>query len=961
MACNNSNFIVNQINLESLDPSSFIISAGVGADSDAFGDTAGSANTVYIKSSLDPNIHYIDYAMSMPAYLVNAPSAVTLNAASYAYEDDPNRSVIANVAAEDLAIYRRNKPVFNAPIDATELMYMRYASPVYASFDESGNQNKSDLFTMIAPKAAHPYFAALPWKSNTSTYGPWTNYPSLDGESSSAHGAEVKVMEDYVPWNYGGMVNLDKVANEEIYSSVQYDQTLEMGSVSVPGLPGFNSGGLFGEYDWSYTPTQRNLTLSGTTYNVLEAITTDPAGDLGPIITNMSVNINSSNVGTTYNFRTYVRKIGFFNKETQDLINKNSKSFLKLYSDMNKSISSIIGKVAKESQAYETSLKSKEKRSVKGSEANLYKSKFFATSPGVVLAGYSTPFLAEKEASSGSLDRGVSALSSYQDAQENYRMKTFVGIYPANELYANMASKYPTTSFMSLDGLFSPVSFYPSPGNATFAMNPYPRHKCPHCGGDGQLGSYSIKQSVSGTASSVTLQCPYCFKKYPNAATDSTTQSSTEGEALPPYVLTNTNDISNISALLSDSGSASNSDNTSKGGKLIPINNITLNPVVVPEGIFSNTNAKSSDKSRHCIEVIANNMNFTGKMQTSTNLNRKKRTKKNPDYADNSNIYGGSVLNNQRFFGFRGPMVLHGWGYDIDGYPVPNASDEPRYDNSGRPLRFAASISVDDANAKYDKLKPGDPFVESNISNFDNGYLIKNPNDESQESKYGGATVKKLKVENDLNGNGSFDNGGDIITQQYTMSNGKWTKGDRSTKFRINFAEQPDRWPVGPIDLRWDYNRKIWTIPNNSPTIYKWVYVTLEEDLLRDGNKDVTYAARGYIDDIEYVAESLEPGYRRLAYVKDRSGFTAPRGAKLLCKYMPNSGFYEPINKPVIVAVGTISGGQVTISQTYARGNSGTTPTITVSYNNPLGFDTSSGGSGIFTFIDGMWTLTGRA
>ena len=61
---------------------------------------------------------------------------------------------------------------------------------------------------------------------------------------------------------------------------------------------------------------------------------------------------------------------------------------------------------------------------------------------------------------------------------------------------------------------------------------------------------------------------------------------------------------------------------------------------------------------------------------------------------------------------------------------------------------------------------------------------------------------------------------------------------------------------------------------------------------------------------------------RRLVYVKDRSGYGAPRGSKLLCRYNRDTGFYEPISKPSHIVFGTIIGGSNTaiVELTYIKG-----------------------------------------
>lgn len=168
-------------------------------------------------------------------------------------------------------------------------------------------------------------------------------------------------------------------------------------------------------------------------------------------------------------------------------------------------------------------------------------------------------------------------------------------------------------------------------------MVPYFRKDCPHCGGDGILGNISRKLRVSDTtASNDSIQCPYCYQKYPVSSKSSKTLNSSDsnsgGETLPPYVLTNTNDISNLATLATDSSasaSSSASDSNSKAGLNIPVNLETLQPIVVPEGMMSNTNSKSSeDKNRHCIEIVANNISYPAKLGTSIGLNRKKETRK---------------------------------------------------------------------------------------------------------------------------------------------------------------------------------------------------------------------------------------------------------------------------------------------------------------------------------------------
>lgn len=90
------------------------------------------------------------------------------------------------------------------------------------------------------------------------------------------------------------------------------------------------------------------------------------------------------------------------------------------------------------------------------------------------------------------------------------------------------------------------------------------------------------------------------------------------------------------------------------------------------------------------------------------------------EYSVN-NAYPQSV----RGIANKGPLLLHGWGYDIDGKPIPNAADN-------------------EADARDGK------FEDENLKD----------------------------------------------------------------EFYSHYLRKPHMWPVGPVDLRWDRKRAVWTVPN---------------------------------------------------------------------------------------------------------------------------------------------------
>ena len=116
-----------------------------------------------------------------------------------------------------------------------------------------------------------------------------------------------------------------------------------------------------------------------------------------------------------------------------------------------------------------------------------------------------------------------------------------------------------------------------------------------------------------------------------------------------------------------------------------------------------------------------------------------------------------------RYLAHRGPLVLHGWGYDVYGKPVPNANETGVF--SGIPGQSGLPVN---------EWVSGSPF--SGLHRKDYNLL--------------------------------------------------------SDKFHPGFLNQPETWPVGPVDLRWDRKRSVWTVPNN----FRLYVANLQDPLSGLGN-----------------------------------------------------------------------------------------------------------------------------
>ncbi len=747
------------------------------------------------------------------------------------------------------------------------------------------------------------------------------------------------------------------------------------------------------------------------------------------VITNIQVNIGNQGITSTYSLRTYTKKLGLFNKTEIDKITKQGKELVQ----RDKQIASV------RQQAVNTEISQFKIREDKRlGEANSYfdsigfSSKLFGWSPTTVFIGQASPFLksldvqpdyippsslyvepegfaVRGEASKNyslpkSEDVGDNESAKPEDLLENtqshipmmlnnLRYRTDVGMHELKEVRAQLGENYGMQSAMSLDGLLSPVSFYPTHKNSTYSYSKYDLDTCPFCKGTKKIKS-EYKYYTDGNTSNFVdfVYCDKCERKDKKLKyTLSSTATGQSSETLPPYIITNLSTLNVLEQFKSLGTGGSSSSNTSGNSA---INLLTLNPILVSKGQFRNSNTQNYqgahpdgkhdslklagkerpfyDRCRHSIEIVARgaipqeNLTITDNVYDFKDghqadfYNEDLQLK---DITDNRDTGSIPILPNyqmnQRFLGLRGPLTMHAWGYDSDGFPVPNAAEEPyEIDSIGRPKRFALKIKTSQ-DVKYQDVPFGGVY-SSGRELLVKGEESAVPADDTNVTYYtyenNMENAGGFVISDDYSGDRTVGFQGDIISKTQAWDGKSWSKKTRLNEFYLNFGERPDLWPVGPVDLRWDTKRKVWSVPS-AASLYKMVYITLEEDLIKPADHyDETFAARGYLDELEYSVEPLPVGSRRLVYVKDKSGWTAPRGAKFLCRYDSDSGFYEPVSKPSYTAFGTIIGNLATIEMSYAQGKAaGSMPTMKVNFENKLGIRV--GNTGFFNYNGGKWIL----
>jgi len=731
----------------------------------------------------------------------------------------------------------------------------------------------------ISPKCAIPSFAAIPIRDNIAVYGPWISHPglisstifpgnSVPGANALTNnivgGVEVEIADGYSPWEYGGMDNLDSAILTKLADNNKYQQVLEKGSITFAGI------------------MLRNTNIGSKFIN-----------NNGPVINSIQIEMNDGGYKTTYHFRTYSRKLGLFNKEQSDNIQKFGKQTL---SNRKTIVENIRSQLSRQISLQDPA----------GDRAARLP-KALSYSPVNVLVGGAYPMVHKNS----SMDNAYTQLnfdptwhlrpiipnSVSSTPRDMIRQQTVAQLYDSQELgkvIAERPADYSSRSIMSLDGIVSPISFYPTPYGCTYAITFYPRSKCPYCKGRGtyQHQSYSasntdLKDNSPSTNTSTTTitnsfttisnaTCMFCVL---DADVDTLKKKSARpNEITPPFLIASGTDLQ----IITDRATAFQYNSC-------VINSYTLNPMVMsaPGSDFScYGNKQSSDRCGHSIDVVAfgnTSMSFQDGLRSSISNTI------NKNYNDyDTNLIAADPSNSQAFqnirsFGLRGPLMLHSWGYDLEGYPVPNSSGEFKLDNQGA-------------------------VVRDNQNNV-------------------------------------------VYKNQVLQADGSYSAPYKDNTFFKSWAQLPSTWPVGPIDLRWDDGAKVWTIGAN----YKPVWVVLETDLLNEtpvrgavvessyDNSPLPSGLRKLVFVKDTIGMFSAPrGAALYCRYDSQNGFYEP----IYNRPLVTTGTIDGASLATIYKAYTPSSVSDDVVTSYST-----------SFDNPLNLDTNINSVGLFTFLNGSWIL----
>ena len=304
----------------------------------------------------------------------------------------------------------------------------------------------SNRINITAPSPVYPDLVALPLLSKERCYGPWVSSQN-DAQSKVYSNIPGRVEfvkdENLAPWNFNGY----QLMNEAALLQTQFSNSLllmsERGGFSVPSAP---SGIFLGK----------------------------ALAEAGPLVTNISVDIGTQGVQTTYKLDLYTSSFGKLAKQKEHMIANISRERQKLKDERNALVRKGIGKNQKNvnlNQIYDA-LRNQ-------SIGNSYFDRII--SPTQRYQSYSDTIVFQSTPSTSTTNvtspsTGYSATGGTFDGTPTTVTDTKISasFMPQSEVFANAENfpdraaannAYNNSAAASLSDLFSPVSHQPNHPN----------------------------------------------------------------------------------------------------------------------------------------------------------------------------------------------------------------------------------------------------------------------------------------------------------------------------------------------------------------------------------------------------------------------------------------------------------------------------------------------------------------
>lgn len=239
-------------------------------------------DSVFIRCTVEDFLVYRNHnTLFSPRAIIKLPARVQFD---YETDTDLDYHILGNFLYGAHKTKGDNQPGLNA----------------YNKIDKNPLADNFNLYKK--PVARYPSVVFMPLRSNIKTYGPWYG--------SAGNGRTVYEQdESLVPWNFTSWESLNSTANARITDAITNQQISEGGRIEFPGLPSVNLGGIL---------------IDG-----------------GPYVTNISVDIGSNGITTSYEMSTWTPKPYKLNKQKEELfsrITEKQRKFQNLFMDQRKEI-----------------------------------------------------------------------------------------------------------------------------------------------------------------------------------------------------------------------------------------------------------------------------------------------------------------------------------------------------------------------------------------------------------------------------------------------------------------------------------------------------------------------------------------------------------------------------------------------------------------------------------------------
>jgi len=199
-----------------------------------------------------------------------------------------------------------------------------YGGANFRSPSVGGDFNPNTNPGAVAGPAALPFFApvsaAVPVKSNTTTYGPWLATASDLIVNGHPFGGKIYYEQDdgLAPWEYGGFTYMNLGAAAKIDNSITNETVSERGSVTLAGYPEKTLGlAITDSPSLVASRVIQNGSYQGSNYSY---VNTGGVSTKAAQITNIQVTVGASAITTQYQISSFTPVFGRFSKDNAERI-----------------------------------------------------------------------------------------------------------------------------------------------------------------------------------------------------------------------------------------------------------------------------------------------------------------------------------------------------------------------------------------------------------------------------------------------------------------------------------------------------------------------------------------------------------------------------------------------------------------------------------------------------------------